>query len=248
MTFVLSALVWLVSPENYVGSGSIPQRIGEHLYYTLLSVAIASALALPLGFLIGHTGRGRQFVIGFTGAMRALPTLGLVSFLALFAGIGLLAPTIAFVILAIPPVLAGAYAGIESVERSTVDAARATGLTELQILTRVEIPLALPLIIGGIRSASLQVIATATIAYFVGLGGLGRIIGNGIGLADNDRLLGGAILVTLLALAVDLVFALIQRATSVGGFHTDGVKKKKDVRDGSLRPIAAVKASTDERK
>ena len=130
-------------------------------------MVIAALIALPLGFFIGHTGRGRQFVIAFTGAMRALPTLGVLFFLLMVFGYFLsydtapiVGATIAFVILAIPSMLAGAYSGLESVDRQTIDAARANGMTEWQILTQVEIPLALPLIIGGIRAATLQVIAT----------------------------------------------------------------------------------------
>ena len=130
-------------------------------------MVIAALIALPLGFYIGHTGRGRQFVIAFTGSMRALPTLGLLFFLLMVFGYFLsydtapiVGATIAFVILAIPSMLAGAYSGLESVDRQTIDAARANGMTEWQILTQVEIPLGLPLIVGGVRAAVLQVIAT----------------------------------------------------------------------------------------
>ncbi|WP_285115966.1 ABC transporter permease [Leifsonia sp. fls2-241-R2A-40a] len=224
MQFFLNALAWLTDPANYVpGSQSplpIQDRILEHLLYTVVAVAIAAVIALPLGFYIGHTGRGRQFVIGFSGAMRALPTLGLLG--ALFVVIGLTVPftatafiasMIAFVVLAIPSILAGAYAGVESVDQQVVDAARSVGMTELQVLFRVEIPLSLPLIIGGIRAAVLQVIATAVIASYISLGGLGAIIASGISLNDNNRILGGALLVTALALVVDGLFALVQRLT-----------------------------------
>ena len=197
MEFLLSALRWIFDPDNWQpGSLSplpIQDRLVEHLQYTAVSVVIAALIALPLGFYIGHTGRGRQFVIGFTGAMRALPTLGLLYFLLMVFGYWLsfdtapiVGATISFVILAIPSMLAGAYAGLESVDRQTIDAARANGMTELQILTKVEIPLALPLIIGGLRAATLQVIATVTIASYAGLGGLGRIIGEGIELVGNE--------------------------------------------------------------
>ncbi|MEO6309906.1 MAG: ABC transporter permease [Leifsonia sp.] len=228
MQFFLSALAWILDPANYVpGSQSplpIQDRIVEHLLYTLVSVAIAAVIALPLGFYIGHSGRGRQFVIGFSGAMRAVPTLGLLG--ALFVVIGLSVPftatafiasIIAFIVLAIPSILAGAYAGVESVEPDTVDAARAVGMTELQILVKVEIPLSLPLIIGGIRAAVLQVIATAVIASYISLGGLGAIIATGISLNDNNRILGGALLVTVLALVIDGLFALTQRLTRPSG-------------------------------
>lgn len=228
MNLLLDALRWLADPSHWQpGSQSplpIQDRLVEHLAYTTVAVVIAALLALPLGFYIGHTGRGRQFVIAFTGSMRALPTLGLLFFLLMVFGYVLsydtapiVGATISFVILAIPSMLAGAYSGLESVDRGTVDSARANGMTEWQILTQVEIPLGLPLIVGGVRSAVLQVIATVTIASYAGLGGLGRIITSGIGLNDYDLILGGALLITALALVTDGVFALAQRATATQG-------------------------------
>ena len=232
MNFLLDALRWIFDSSHWVSGSRSPlpiqDRLIEHLLYTGISVLIAAVIALPLGFFIGHTGRGRQFVIAFTGSMRALPTLGLLFFLLMVFGYFLsydtapiVGATIAFVILAIPSMLAGAYSGLESVNRSTIDAARANGMTEWQILVQVEIPLGLPLIVGGVRNAVLQVIATVTIASYAGLGGLGRIITSGIGLNDYDLILGGALLVTALALAVDAVFALAQRATATRGL-TEG--------------------------
>ena len=228
MDFLLNALVWIVDPANWVPGSQSPlpigDRLAEHLLYSGVSLALAMLIALPLGFAIGHTGRGRQFVIGFTGAMRALPTLGVLFFLTMVLRSGLsttpavlIGSIVAFVLLAIPSILAGAYAGLESVGREPIDAARSIGMTELQILFKVEIPLGLPVIIGGIRSAALQVIATVTIASYVGLGGLGRIISSGIGLNDYTVILGGALLVTALALGVDGIFALLQRVTRTAG-------------------------------
>lgn len=228
MNLLLDALRWLADPSHWQpGSQSplpIQDRLLEHLTYTAVAVGIAALIALPLGLFIGHTGRGRQFVIAFTGSMRALPTLGLLFFLLMVFGYVLsydtapiVGATISFVILAIPSMLAGAYSGLESVDRGTIDSARANGMTEWQILTQVEIPLGLPLIVGGFRSAVLQVIATVTIASYAGLGGLGRIITSGIGFNDYDRILGGALLVTALALVIDGLFALVQRATATQG-------------------------------
>ncbi len=258
MQFFLEAFRWLFDPANYVAGAQSPlpiqDRIGEHLLYTLVSVAIAAIIALPLGFYIGHTGRGRQFVIGFTGAMRALPTLGLLMALFVFVGAtvpftraAFVASIIALVILAIPSILAGAYAGIESVDSQTVDAGRASGMTEMQVLTQVEIPLSLPLIIGGIRASALQVIATAVIASYISLGGLGTIISSGIGLNDNNRILGGAILVTALALAIDGLFAVLQRATRRRG-SSGSPRRKTHVRDRSLGPVAVAAPAADEGK
>ncbi len=241
MNLLLDALGWLADPAQWAAGSRSPlpiqDRLLEHLIYTVVSVLIAAAIALPLGFYIGHTGRGRQFTIAFTGSMRALPTLGVLFFLLMVFGefmsydtAPIVGATIAFVILAIPSMLAGAYAGLESVERSTIDAARAGGMTEWQILTQVEIPLALPLIIGGLRAGTLQVIATVTIASYAGLGGLGRIITSGIGLNDYNLILGGALLVTALALLVDALFALGQRLTATKGVTEDRSTKRSGVR------------------
>ncbi len=248
MNFLVDALRWLLDPAHWQAGSQSPlplqDRLVEHLQYTGVSLLIAAAIALPLGFYIGHTGRGRQFVIAFTGSMRALPTLGLLFFLLMVFGefmsydtAPIVGATIAFVILAIPSMLAGAYSGLEAVDRETVDAARATGMTEWQILTQVEIPLGLPLIVGGVRAATLQVIATVTIASYAGLGGIGRVITSGIGLNDYDLILGGALLVTALALAVDAVFALVQRTASNGVLTEDRTEARPTTK-WSLRPPA----------
>ena len=258
MNLFIDAIAWILAPQNWQPGGVSPlpiqDRIFEHLLYTSLAVVIAALIALPLGFYIGHTGKGRQFVIGFTGAMRALPTLGVLFFLTMVLGSvvtgssGIFWGTIvALVILAIPSILAGAYAGLESVSRPVIDAARAVGMTEMQILTRVEIPLALPLIIGGLRAGTLQVIATAVIASYAGLGGFGRIISSGIGLNDYDRILGGAILVTVFALVVDALFALVQRFTRGPGASTGPGGRGVKVRRGASRPESVVETPTHER-
>jgi osmoprotectant transport system permease protein len=149
-----------------------------------------------------------------TGALRALPTLGLLTLVVLWRGIGLTPPIVALVVLVIPPLLAGAYAGLQSVDRDTIDAARAIGMTEWQVLGKVEIPLALPIILGGLRSAVLQVVATATIAAYIGLGGLGRYIIDGVSVRDYPQTFAGSIVVVVLALVLDGVFAVLQRALS----------------------------------
>jgi osmoprotectant transport system permease protein len=209
---VLSETVdWLTDSTQWSGDDGVPHRMVEHLGYTAETVVIASVIAIPLGLWIGHTGRFRTVAVAVTGAMRALPTLGLLTYIVLMTGIGLTAPLVALVVLAIPPLLAGAYAGLESVDRQTIDAARAVGMTEWQILTKVEVPLALPLIVGGIRSATLQVVATATVAAFVSLGGLGRYIIDGQAIQDYPQMLGGSVLVVALALVLDGVFAGLQR-------------------------------------
>lgn len=259
MNLFIDAFAWIFSPANWVPGSTSPlplqDRILEHLMFTAIAAGIAIVIALPAGFYIGHTGRGRQFVIGFTGAMRALPTLGVLFFLTMVLGNVVRGTSgvfwgaiIALTVLAIPSILAGAYAGLESVSRQTIDAARACGMTEMQILWKVEIPLALPLIIGGIRAGVLQVIATAVIASYAGLGGLGRVIASGIGLNQYNLILGGAILVTILALVIDGLLAVVQRLTRIPGTGADaGSVGDARLRRRASRPAAAVETPIQER-
>ncbi|SDR73440.1 ABC transporter permease [Agrococcus carbonis] len=212
MNLFAEALQWLLDPASWTGPTALGSRILEHLAFSGAVLLVAAAIGVPLGVLIGHTGRGRGAVIAVTGGARALPTLGLLTLFGLGLGIGLEAPFLALLVLALPPVLAGAYAGVESVDRATVGAARAVGLTERQILTGVELPLASPVIVGGLRSAALQVISTATLAAYVADTGLGRPLFLGLKTQQYDQMLGASILVALLALVVELCFQLAQSA------------------------------------
>lgn len=200
-------LAYLAEPAHWVGSTGIPVRALEHLWYSVLAVGIAALIAVPAGIVVGHTGRGSAIAVGVANIFRALPSLGLMTFLVLVMGLGIMPPVLALVVLAIPPLLAGVYSGIGNVDRDTVDAARAMGMREWQLVWKVELPIALPLIISGLRGAMLQVIATAMIAAYVNLGGLGRFIFDGLAVYDYGRMLVGAILVTFLALAVDGLLA-----------------------------------------
>ncbi|GEK78874.1 ABC transporter permease [Agrococcus baldri] len=214
MNLFLEAVQWLLDPANWAGPNALGLRILEHIGFSAVVVLVAAAIGIPAGTLIGHTGRGRGAIIAITGGARALPTLGLLTIFGLWLGIGLEAPFLALLVLALPPVLAGAYAGVESVDRATVGAARAIGLTERQILMGVELPLAAPVIIGGLRSAALQVISTATLAAYISDTGLGRPIFSGLKTQQYDMMLGGSILVALLALLVELCFQLVQSAAA----------------------------------
>lgn len=202
---------WLTDPANWSGSSGIPVRIVEHLAYTGLVMVIAMAIAIPVGLYVGHTGRGRVAVVALAGALRALPTLGLLTLFVLIAGIGLMPPIWALVILTVPPLLAGTYAGIASVDSNVVDAARAMGMTEWQVLFRAEFPNSLPVMYGGFRTGVLQVIATVSVVAYINLGGLGRYLFDGLALSDFPQMLGGSLLIAGLAISVDLVLALIQR-------------------------------------
>jgi len=209
---------WLTNPDNwtktFAGPG-IPTRLLEHLGYTALAVVIAAALAIPLGVYIGHTGRGGFLVVGIANSFRAVPELGLLVLLVLAMGIALVlqAVTIVLVLLAVPPLLANTYAGVRNVSPGVVDAARGMGMTEPQIVRRVELPVALPLILAGLRSATLQVIATATVAAFVSLGGLGRYVIDGKATGGVDgytEMAGGAVLIAALAVLVELLLGGVQ--------------------------------------
>ena len=210
MSIFLEALSWLTTPANWLGGSGILTRSAEHLGLTLLIVVLAALVALPLGTVIGHTGRGR-WLVSATGAARAIPTLGVLTLVGLWLGIGLAAPTLALLVLAVPPLLSATYSGIASTPRATVDAARAIGLTESQILAQVEVPHAADLIAAGVRSATLQVIATTTLAAYTANYGLGRFLYTGLKTRDYAQMIGGAIVVVALALATDALLAFIAR-------------------------------------
>lgn len=237
MNLILEAFAWIVDPANWTGPGSIPLRVWQHVWVSALVLVIASVIALPMGMLIGHTGRGKQFAVPVTGGLRALPTLGALTLFGLWLGIGLPAPVIALVILAIPPLLAGAYAGFESVDRRTIDAARAMGMNEPQVVGKVELPLSLPIVVGGIRSASLQIIATAILAAYISDFGLGRFIFEGLKIRDYGEMLGGSILVIALALVVDGAFAITQRLVVPAGVQAT---RSPELRSRPARSRAAV--------
>lgn len=213
MSVVNDTIDWFSDSAHWQGEDGVPHRLVQHLGYTGLTVVIAAAIAIPIGLWIGHTGRFRGLAVVSSGVLRALPTLGVLTYASLFTGIGIKAAIFTLVLLAIPPLLAGAYAGLESVDRQTIDAARAIGMTEWQVLSKVEVPLALTLIVGGLRSATLQVVATATVAAAIaGPGGLGRYLIDGLAVGDYPRMVAGSVVVIVLALVLDGIFILIQRA------------------------------------
>ncbi|MEH3153919.1 MAG: ABC transporter permease subunit [Gordonia paraffinivorans] len=208
----IAAQTWsyLTTGTNWTGTADVDGLgllIGQHLQYTVIAVAVAAVVAVPLGLVVGHTGRGEVVVVGLVNVVRSLPTLGLLLLFVLWMGLGLTPTIIALILLAIPPLLAGAYSGVANVDRVVVDASRAMGLREWQILLRVELPNALPLILGGLRNATLQIVATAAIAAYAGLGGLGRPIFDGLATYDYAPMIAGSILVTLLALVLDAFLA-----------------------------------------
>ncbi len=216
MNFLQEALSFIFTAENWSGKAGLGNRILEHLQYTFVAVAVSALIAIPIGLAIGHTRRGSFLVVTTVNALRALPTLGVLLLAVLLWGLGLLPPTVALMLLGIPPLLAGTYSGIANVDPKVSDAARAMGMTEWRVLTRVEIPNALPLILGGLRTATLQIVATATVAAYASLGGLGRYLIDGIKVRQFYLALVGALMVTLLALLLDGLLALAVWASVPG--------------------------------
>lgn len=220
-------LVWLADPAHWDGPDGIPARVTEHLYYTVVAVLIASGIAVPVGLLVGHTARGGVMLVGLANAMRALPTLGLLTFLFLLLRSQGLSTLIALVVLAVPPVLAGSYAGVRSVEPEVLDAARGMGMTSAQRLWQVELPGALALLLGGVRSAVLQVVATTTVAAYVGLGGLGRLLLDGLSAADYPQMAAGALVIAVLALLLDALLAGLTRLVVPVGVRLAGAGRSE---------------------
>lgn len=247
MTILADVVAWFGDPDNWSGSRGIPVRVLEHLGYSALPLLIALLVAVPLGALIGHTGRGGFLVVGTANGLRSLPELGVLYILVSYLGVRLQTVVAALVILAVPPLLAGAYSGVANVDRSVVDAARGMGMTEREILTKVELPNALPLVLGGLRTATLQVVATAAIAAFVGVGGLGRFIVDGLAVNDYTRLAAGALLIAAVALLLDAVLAGVQRLIVSPGLRKGGPRSPVRDRAPAVEAVPpAVPRSTPE--
>ncbi|MET0133090.1 MAG: ABC transporter permease [Kibdelosporangium sp.] len=226
MNNIGGAFDWLFAPGRWSGTTGIPARVLEHLGYTSLAILLGVLIAVPIGAVIGHTGKGSFLIVGLANGLRALPELGLLILLVLLMGIGLVPVTVALVVLVIPPLLAGTYAGVRNVEPSVVDAARGMGMREGSVLLRVELPNALPLILGGLRAATLQVIATATIAAYVSLGGLGRYVIDGLASRDFPQMLGGALVIAVLALLVEALLLGVQRLVVSRGLRRNPTRRR----------------------
>ncbi|MDO3636819.1 ABC transporter permease [Mycolicibacterium arseniciresistens] len=226
MNFLQEALAYIFTGANWSGADGLTARIVEHLEYTAVAVVFSALIAVPVGMLIGHTGRGTFLVVSGVNALRALPTLGVLLLGVLLWGLGLVPPTVALMLLGIPPLLAGTYSGIANVDRTVVDAARSMGMTETQVLLRVEAPNALPLILSGLRTATLQIVATATVAAYASLGGLGRYLIDGIKVREFYLALVGALMVTALALILDALLAFAVWASVPGSGRLPGGRRR----------------------
>jgi osmoprotectant transport system permease protein len=224
VSFLLQVAAWLTAPEHWLGSDGIPNRIGEHLLLSGLTALAAVLIALPVGVFFGHTGRGGFLAINLANIGRALPSLALLALmlplaLSLKLGLGFWPTFMALVPLGIPPVLTNSYVAVREVDRDVVEAARGMGLRESQVLRNVELPIAAPLIIAGVRNAAVAIVATATLGALVAGGGLGRYIVDGLARQEYPRLFVGALLVALLSIAVEVAFGIFERATVSSGLR-----------------------------
>lgn len=223
MKFLQQAINWLNDPLNWTVPGGILDRLGEHLWISGLAVLLGCVVAWPLGLWLGHTGRGGGFTVLVANLTRAVPTVALLTIFPLtFVGFGAPAVIYALAIFAVPPLLANAYTGLREVDPEVRDAARGMGLSSWQILFRVELPLAVPYLASGLRTAAVQVVATATLAAFVNGGGLGTIITLGFGktiATGGGQVLAGGLLVAVLALTVEGLLALLERVVRPRGLR-----------------------------
>jgi osmoprotectant transport system permease protein len=208
------------------GLGEMWELIWEHLKLSLAAMAVACAVSVPLGLWLGHTGKGGFLAINASNVGRAVPSLALIAFFVAYIGVGFTNLMLALVLLAIPPILTNTYTGVRQVERDTVDAARGMGMTAPQIVRRVELPLALPLVFGGIRISGVNVVATATIAPLAGVITLGDPIINVNTYGDDGRL-AAAIVVALLAVATEVLLAAVQRAVTPRGLKLGAGRRSR---------------------
>ncbi|MER5503264.1 MULTISPECIES: ABC transporter permease [unclassified Streptomyces] len=213
MNTLAEAWSWLTTATNWTGEGGIRDRLAQHLFLTVVCLLISCLIALPVAVLLGHLGRGGALAVNISNIGRAVPTFAVLVLLLLtpIGGHGEWPTVIALVLFAVPPLLTNAYVGMREVDRDVVRAARGMGMTGRQLMLGVEVPLALPLILTGVRIAAVQLVATATLAALAGGGGLGRIITAGFNLASTAQVVAGAVLVTAFALIVEGLFEAVRR-------------------------------------
>lgn len=213
MSAISGAYDWLTTGSNWQGDKGVWHRLAEHLYFSGVTLAVSCLIALPLALWLGHIGKGGGLAVNISNAGRAVPTLAVLVLLTLtpLGRHGDLPTFIALVLFAVPPLLTNAYIGMSEVDRSVLEAARGMGMSGGQVFRQVELPLAYPLIMTGVRSATVQIIATATLAASAGEGGLGRIITAGFSLQNTPQVVAGALLVAVLALLVEGVLVMAGR-------------------------------------
>ena len=215
-------LAWLADAENWQGRFGLLNRTVEHVRLSAVAVALAVVLAAPVGVALGHRGRGGALAVNVANVARAVPSFALLVLALQIWGFGATPTYVALVALAVPPILTNAYVAVVDVDADLKDAARGMGLSGREVLWRVELPLALPLVMAGIRTAAVQVVATATLAAFIGQGGLGRLIVDGRAARDIPQLVAGALAVAVLSIATELGLGLAQRVLTPKGIVRHG--------------------------
>jgi osmoprotectant transport system permease protein len=219
MTFFGQVVHWFLTGSHWQGDGGIPHRAFEHVLMSAGSLLVAALLALPVGIVLGHFGKGGNLAINISNVGRAIPSFALLVIAVELVGIGWVPPFIALVALGIPPMVTNSYLGMREVDADVREAARGMGMRDRVVLWRVELPIALPFIMAGIRTSAVNIVATATLAALVAWGGLGRFIVDGFGLQDYPMMYAGAILVGVLSLIVEFSFAGLQRAVTPAGLR-----------------------------
>lgn len=225
MNGLLEGLQWLADPANWSGVDGVPARVWEHVQLSLIALAIATSIAVPVGLWIGHTRRGQFWTVQLANLGRSIPSLAVLSIAFLLVvklaptghqdlAFGFLPTIVALTLLGIPVILINTYVGIQQVDPDTVEAARGMGMDGRQVLWRLEVPMAMPLIMTGLRLAAVQIVATAGLAALIAGGGLGRYVVDGFALREDDRIVAGAILIAVLSLLTDAAFTLLGRMTA----------------------------------
>ena len=228
MTFFGHVLQWFLTGSHWQGDGGIPHRTFEHVLMSAGSLLAAAALALPVGIILGHFGKGGNLAINISNAGRAIPSFALLVIAVELVGIGWVPAFVALVALGVPPMVTNSYLGMREVDADVREAARGMGMRGRAVLWQVELPIALPFIMSGIRTSAVNIVATATLAALVAWGGLGRFIVDGFGLQDYPMMFAGAILVGVLSLVVEFSLAGLQRLVTPAGLRTSKTIREPD--------------------
>jgi osmoprotectant transport system permease protein len=238
LTFLSHVVTWFTTASHWQGDHGIVHRLVEHVGMSAAATVTAVAIALPIGLVLGHTGKGALLAVNVSNVGRAIPSFALLVFGVQLFGIGAKPAYIALVALAIPPIVTNAYTGVRQVDPDVVEAARGMGMRERGILARVELPVAMPLVMAGVRTAGVQVVATATLAAVVAWGGLGRYIVDGLAQKDTVQVFSGALIVAVLSMATELGLGVLQRLLTPAGLRRQR-RSLRSPRKVSLLPGAA---------
>lgn len=210
MSFLIQVVHWFANPAHWHGPDGIPNRVGEHVLMSVVATLAAIAIALPIGLVLGHYGRGGGIAINISNIGRAIPSFALLVLFLQLTGLGAIPAFLALVVLAIPPIVTNGYVGMRNVDQGLLDAAKGIGMRADQILLKVELPTAVPVVMAGVRTAGVQVVATATLAAIVSWGGLGRFIVDGLNNLDYAEVFAGALMVAVLAGIAEILLALLE--------------------------------------